>query len=471
MKKLTQYTGLSILLALSNHLCGQMKVLDSLAFGNTIYGIDMSVDQKKLFIAGKDSIVYITSISGKITHELKGHTSSVSSVDFYPEKGTILSGSYDNSAILWDESGRLITRLLGHDKAVIKVSQSDKLLATASRDKSVKVWDRNGEQIFTLNHDKQVNDLFFVEDKNWIVTAGFDKTIKIWDYQGNLFQSISLASGIRSIYYAESKELLIAGHMDGSISMVKPNGEILQVITAHGVNDEEYKMINSIAVSNDESYFISGSADGFVKVWNFDGELLFGRKLSKIKHSYVSGIRLIGNKLVTSSGGGDNYTRVWKMEIFRPGYPCQNSNYEYLSRIIGKWEVQTKDRLRPGEYENNTGIATIEPLIDGCGISIRYRGFYRSKSYAREISITGQDSTIQMVALDSEHGKFSLLEGSISNGILEVIWFRNKEVGRLRSKYVMTFKTENSFEFSSYLTTDYAETWSLTHQRIYKRIK
>ncbi len=153
-------------------------------------------------------------------------------------------------------------------------------------------------------------------------------------------------------------------------------------------------------------------------------------------------------------------------------YTCANMNYDYLAQALGEWNVQTKDRLRPGDYEDNAGYAIIKPLIQGCGITISYRGTYKSKAYAREVSILGQDSTsIQMVALDSEHGGYSMLNGNITDEILEVVWYRNKEVGRLRSKYVMTFQDKDRFEFSSFLTTDYAQTWALTHQRIYTRKK
>lgn len=451
---------------------GQIKLLDSLAFDNTSYGIDMSKDQEKLFVAGKDSNVYITSINGQITRILKGHDSSVSSVDYHEKSEIILSGSYDNSAMLWNKSGELLIRLEGHEAGVINVAQSDWLIATASRDKTVKVWNRKGDQVAQLRHEGQVNDVMFVEDKEWIITASFDGTVKVWDYDGNQIHSITLASGVRAVNFSRESNLLLAGHRNGTISIFKPTGQIQQVIEAHGLNDEEYKMVNSIQISDDESFFISGAADGYIKAWNFSGELLLERRLSDIQNAYVSGISLVGNLLASSSGGGDDFVRIWDLGAFtgKVDYTCANESYDYLSRTIGTWDVQTKDRTSLGEYENNIGVATIEPLIEGCGITISYRGTYKSKPYAREVSIIGKDtSTIQMVALDSEHGSYSELNGSIADEVMELVWYRNEEVGRVRSKYVMTFTDKDAFEFSSFLSTDYAETWALTHQRLYKR--
>lgn len=151
-------------------------------------------------------------------------------------------------------------------------------------------------------------------------------------------------------------------------------------------------------------------------------------------------------------------------------FPCANAGYPYLKQLIGHWDVKTRDRTSPGIYHDNSGKAIITPGIEGCGIVISYRGTYKNKAYAREVSLIGLDSSqFQMVALDSEHGSFSFLEGSLEDDQLVLYWYRNKQVRRLISKYVMTFLDDDQFEFSSFLSTDHGENWALTHQRIYSR--
>lgn len=151
-------------------------------------------------------------------------------------------------------------------------------------------------------------------------------------------------------------------------------------------------------------------------------------------------------------------------------FTCVNKGYGYLNQIIGQWQVKTTDRTSPGVYQDNSGKATISPGIDGCGISISYRGIYKNKAYAREVSLIALDSVhYQMVALDSEHGSYSFMEGTIEEGRLEVYWFRNKEIGKLQSKYVLEIENETTFEFSSFLSNDFGVSWVLTHQRKYLR--
>jgi hypothetical protein len=153
-------------------------------------------------------------------------------------------------------------------------------------------------------------------------------------------------------------------------------------------------------------------------------------------------------------------------------YSCQNDAYQYLQKIAGIWNVKTKDRISPGNYETNSGKSKITDLISGCSVKESYKGTYRGKSYARESMIIGVDSTrVQLSILDSEHNSFSILSGKIKNDKMIVYWYRNKDLRKLQSKYILTLKSNNSFEFTSFLSTDYGETWALTHKRDYSRIK
>ena len=151
-------------------------------------------------------------------------------------------------------------------------------------------------------------------------------------------------------------------------------------------------------------------------------------------------------------------------------YSCKNSAYGYLETLIGTWEVMTKDRISPEVYENNSGVSKITTLINGCSVKESFRGTYKNKNYAREVIITGKDSIgIQMSVLDSEHNKFSILNGNLENNQIIVYWFQNEETKKLQSKYILTIYTTDKFEFSSYLSTDYGENWALTHQRVYTK--
>ncbi|MEH2449756.1 MAG: AAA-like domain-containing protein, partial [Nostoc sp.] len=99
-------------------------------------------------------------------NRLEGHSDFVNSVVFSPDGKTLASASGDKTIKLWNlDTGKEITTLKGHSDFVYSVvfSPDGKTLASASRDKTIKLWNLDtGKEITTLKgHSDFVSSVVF----------------------------------------------------------------------------------------------------------------------------------------------------------------------------------------------------------------------------------------------------------------------------------------------------------------------
>jgi WD40 repeat protein len=110
-------------------------------------------------------------------------------VSFSADGKMLASASNDKTVKLWDvASGTEIKTLSGHQRSVRSVSFSPdgKTLASASGDKTVKLWDvASGTEIKTLSGDGDqdfVWSMSFSADGKMLASASGEKTVKLWNF-------------------------------------------------------------------------------------------------------------------------------------------------------------------------------------------------------------------------------------------------------------------------------------------------
>ncbi len=156
--------------------------LRSIAFSDSI--IYVGASDKSIFMID----LHTKTIVDVIKH---AHENSVFSLAFDPQLQHLLSGGRDAMLNIWTEgtSLNIYKGVPAHLFTInaIKLNPSGKLFATASRDKTIKIWDAKSykllkviESIRDLGHVNSVNHLLWLSE-SILISCSDDRSIKIWE--------------------------------------------------------------------------------------------------------------------------------------------------------------------------------------------------------------------------------------------------------------------------------------------------
>lgn len=138
---------------------------------------------------GDGRCVVLENKSHSIVFEFDAHEESCNSVAFLPS-GDLITGGKDAHIRLWNgnDGFRMVKEIPAHNYAIydILVNESKQRIATASRDKTIKVWDFDfNEKPIRLDrakmggHLNSVNRLLAIND-NRFASCSDDRSIIIW---------------------------------------------------------------------------------------------------------------------------------------------------------------------------------------------------------------------------------------------------------------------------------------------------
>jgi len=215
---------------------------------------------------------------------LMGHTDWVWSIAISPNGQVLASGSRDKTIKLWDLwVGRLVRTLPGHTSDVfsVAISSDGRTLASGSNDKTIKLWDlRTGRLLRTLTgHRSDILSVAFSPDGQTLASGSKDRTIRLWNPSTgqSLHTLVGHTDSLRAVAFSPDGQTLASGSWDKTVKIWQlPKGRLLHTIAAH----DRYVTTIAYAPWSDANsppgqILASGSDDSTIKLWNPQtGELL-----------------------------------------------------------------------------------------------------------------------------------------------------------------------------------------------------
>jgi WD40 repeat protein len=249
-----------------------------------------------------------------LIYTLYGHTSHVWSIDIDHTDHLIASASTDFSIRLWDlATGQFIKNFTAHSSPVLSISfnpQGD-ILASGSIDNDIFLWNvTSGQLIGNLtSHQNSVTSLAFSPDGEILASASRDRSILLWNLtdQQVLYNLTGHLDSVESIVFSPTSALLASGSLDNTIKLWDINaGTLLNDLGNHSGG------VVSVAFNPVGNMLISGSLDNSIILWNVENNTI-NKIMSGHNGSVLSVIFNPDGKTV-ASGSDDNTIIIWDVK-------------------------------------------------------------------------------------------------------------------------------------------------------------
>src|ERR1017187_6708036 len=219
---------------------------------------------------------------------LTGHTDSVIAVAIAPDSTWLASASWDRSVRIWDPAtGQQRALLTGHTDPVtaVAIAPDGTWLASASWDRSVRIWDpATGQQRATLfaGRTGSVMAVAIAPDSTWLASASRD-SMRIWDPATGRQRATLFGRALVELWDAATGRRAI-------------------LIGRTGV-------VTAVAIAPDSTWLASASLDRPVRIWDAatgqQRATLTGHTLS------VTAVVIAPDSTWLASASLDRSVRIW----------------------------------------------------------------------------------------------------------------------------------------------------------------
>eukprot|EP00792_Barthelona_sp_PAP020_P005738 TRINITY_DN2779_c0_g1_i1.p1 TRINITY_DN2779_c0_g1~~TRINITY_DN2779_c0_g1_i1.p1 ORF type:complete len:624 (-),score=153.66 TRINITY_DN2779_c0_g1_i1:73-1911(-) len=236
--------------------------------------------------------------------------------------------SYDGSAILsgWadgairafaPQSGSLLWEIpSAHEEVRSLEAPCADMFITGGKEGSVRVWTLTPSihrlKVSLKAHSAAVNSICTRNDLAECITSSDDGSVIIWDLiNGTRKNQVMLSTYFKTaVYSAEGAQMLTGGSDKKIVYWDMYSCDELRDLDGCDHRLESSLGVNSIAVSPDDEYFVSGAADSTVRLFNYDSGKMVAQGVGH--SSSVNVVRFSPDGRYVVSGASDGSLCIWE---------------------------------------------------------------------------------------------------------------------------------------------------------------
>ncbi|MBL1179025.1 TIR domain-containing protein [Pantanalinema sp. GBBB05] len=235
-------------------------------------------------------------------------TAPVVGVAASPDGTTIATASEDSLVRLWNRDGKYLRTLDGHNAPVRSVtfSPDGQTIATASDDRTIRLWQRDGTPLKTLvGHTAQVRSVNYSPDGKLLVSASWDETVRLWKSDGTPLRTIEGHNTlVHDARFSPDGKLIASAGWDKSIRLWTLAGTLVSILPGHTAQ------IRTLSFSPTDGVLVSAGGDRLVRLWTLNRPLLATLQDHWARVYSVT----FSAQGVLASSGADNTVRLWTQQ-------------------------------------------------------------------------------------------------------------------------------------------------------------
>ncbi|MBE9187437.1 CHAT domain-containing protein [Microcoleus sp. LEGE 07076] len=208
-------------------------------------------------------------------------------------------------------------RIEGHSDSVYTVSFSPdgKLIASGSRDNTVKLWSRDGTLVKTFEGQTgSVSSVSFSPDSKMIVsTAGVEGIARLWNIDGTLVKTLNAPHNyiLGKVIFSPDGKLIASSarsspSQPGIAILWNPDGSLFKIL----VTDNDDGRLSDVTWSPDSSIIITASTS-FIRFWKKDGSLLKSWEIKNANYDASVIVRFSPDGKMIALAYGDNTVKIF----------------------------------------------------------------------------------------------------------------------------------------------------------------